>query len=77
MRECRGVTCLGFFLVGAGVGAALALLLAPTSGAETRKYVSRRAEDGKDYLAGKGKNLRKQAQGALDKGKGLASRFAH
>ena len=77
MAECRGVSYLGCFLGGVAVGGLVALMFAPTSGAETRKYVSRRAEDGKDYLVGKGKDLRKQAEGAFEKGKGMASRLAH
>lgn len=76
MGNYRAAPYIGFFLLGAGVGAAVALLLAPTSGAEARKYVSRRAEDGKDFLVEKGKDLRKQAESAFEKGKGLASRFA-
>jgi len=64
-------------LAGAAVGGLVALIFAPTSGAETRKYVSRRAEDGKDFLVGKGKDLRKQAEGAFEKGKGMASRLGH
>ncbi len=77
MADYRGISYLGCFLAGAAVGGLVALMFAPTSGAETRKYVSRRAEDGKDYLVGKGKDLRKQAEGAFEKGRGLASRLAH
>ncbi len=77
MADCRGISYLGCFLAGAAVGGLVALMLAPTSGAETRKYVSRRAEDGKDFLVGKGRDLRKQAEGAFEKGKGMASRLAH
>jgi len=77
MADYRGVSYFGCFLGGVAVGGLVALMFAPTSGAETRKYVSRRAEDGKDYLVGKGKDLRKQAEGAFEKGKGMASRLAH
>ncbi len=77
MVQHRGVSYVGFFLAGLSLGAALALLLAPRSGKETRKYVSRKAENGKDYVAARGRDLRKQAQEAVEKGKGLASRFTH
>lgn len=77
MADYKGISYVGFFLAGAVVGGLVALMFAPTSGAEARKYISRRAEDGKDFLVGKGKDLRKQAEGAFEKGKGLASRFAH
>ncbi len=42
-----------FFVAGAGIGAALALLLAPKSGRETREMIARTANDGRDYIAGK------------------------
>jgi gas vesicle protein len=77
MADCRGVSYLGCFLAGAVVGGFVALMLAPTSGAEARKYMSRKAEDGRDYLLTKGKDLRKQAEGAFEKSKGMASRLAH
>ena len=36
------------FLVGASVGAALALLFAPATGEETREYLGKRAKEGRD-----------------------------
>jgi gas vesicle protein len=42
-----------FFVAGAGIGAALALLLAPKSGRETREIIARTANDSRDFLAGK------------------------
>ncbi len=77
MAECKGLSYFGFFLAGAVVGGFAALMLTPASGAEARKYMSRKAEDGRDFLLTKGKDLRKQAEGAFDKGKGMASRLAH
>src|SRR6266436_498918 len=43
-----------YFLAGAGIGAALAVLLAPRSGRETREWISSTANDGKDFVASKG-----------------------
>jgi gas vesicle protein len=77
MADYRGLSYFGFFAAGVVVGGLVALMLAPTSGTETRKYVSRKAEDGRDYLLTKGKDLRKQAEDAFEKGKGMASRLAH
>lgn len=76
MSECRGASYLAFLLVGVGIGAGLALLFAPQSGKETRKYLARRAEDGKEYMTSVGKEIRKQAEDVVDKGKGLAARLA-
>ncbi|HYR87562.1 MAG TPA: YtxH domain-containing protein [Terriglobia bacterium] len=42
-----------FFLAGAGIGAALAVLFAPKSGRETRDWLSNTANDSKDYVANK------------------------
>jgi len=42
-----------FFMAGAGIGAALALLFAPKSGRETREFIARRATDSRDFLTNK------------------------
>ena len=42
-----------FFLAGAGIGAVVALLLAPKSGRETRELLTRTANDSRDFLANK------------------------
>lgn len=39
-----------FFLVGAAVGAAAAVLYAPQSGEETRAYLRSKAQEGGDYI---------------------------
>jgi len=76
MSECRGTSYLAFLLVGVGIGAGLALLFAPRSGKETRKYLARRAEDGKEYMTSVGREIRKQAEDVVGKGKDLAARLA-
>jgi gas vesicle protein len=47
----------GFFLLGAAIGAAAALLLAPESGARTRRRLVRKGEEVSDYLIDAGKEL--------------------
>src|SRR5215475_9666069 len=42
-----------FFVVGAGIGAVLALLFAPKSGRETRELIARTANDSRDFLTNK------------------------
>ena len=42
-----------FFLAGAGIGAVVALLLAPKSGRETREMIARTASDGRDFITNK------------------------
>jgi gas vesicle protein len=45
-----------FFLImaGMGIGAGVALLFAPKSGRDTRKYLSRMAEDSRDKVVDTG-----------------------
>ncbi len=73
MSENNGGSKLAFFLAGMGVGAILALLYAPQSGKETRDYLSMKAEQGRDYLANKGRELREQAGDLVEKGKDLVA----
>jgi gas vesicle protein len=74
MANCNGSTKVAYFLAGLGIGAAVALLLAPLSGEETRKRIVDKAQEGKDYVATKGRELRKQAGDLVDQGKDLVSR---
>ncbi len=48
----RGEAGIGSFLVGAALGAGLALLLAPQSGEETRREIARRARRAQDAAQG-------------------------
>jgi len=77
MLDCRHAAFAGFFLAGVGIGAGVALLLAPKSGRETRRLISRKTEDGMDFVAAKGRGLRRQAEDTLERGKELASRLTH
>lgn len=63
-----------FFLAGLGIGAILALLLAPKSGKETRDFLAQKADEGRDYVRNKGAELRKQAEDAVEKGKDLVTK---
>ena len=46
-------SALPFFLTGLGTGIALTLLLAPLSGAATRRLIGRKVEDGEDWMTGR------------------------
>ncbi|MCL5005122.1 MAG: YtxH domain-containing protein [Acidobacteria bacterium] len=63
---------LGMVAAGAGIGAVTALLYAPQSGKETRKLISRKAEDSVDYVTERGRDIRKQAEEAFEKGREFA-----
>ena len=57
-----------------GIGAVLALLFAPKSGKETRDFLTEKAEEGRDYVTARGRDLRKQAEDVVDKAKDVVSK---
>ena len=57
MSDTRAGDRAAFFLLGAAIGAAAALLMAPASGAQTRKRLRRQGEEVADYLIDAGKEL--------------------
>lgn len=65
MREGCGGACLVSFLVGASLGAAAALLMAPESGERTRRRLRRAAEDAQDYVDDIGGRLGDKADQTL------------
>ena len=61
-----------FFLVlGAMIGAATALLLAPRSGPETRKLIMTKAREGADLVVARSKNVAEKTSEYVDRGKEL------
>jgi len=74
MSEDTGTSKVGFFLAGLGIGAVLALLFAPRSGKETRDLIVQKAEEGRDFVVTKTDELRKQAEEAVEKGRGLVTK---
>jgi gas vesicle protein len=73
MSENNGGSNFAFFVAGLGIGALLALLFAPKSGEETRDLIAQKATEGRDYVATRGKELRRQAEELVDKGKDLVN----
>lgn len=67
---------LVWFLAGTAIGAAVALLFAPASGAETRSRIGRRTEEGKDALADSGRELLDKGRDLYDKGRRIADEAA-
>jgi len=65
---------VSFFLVGLGVGALLGVLFAPKSGEETRDYLSKRADDGREFAQKEARELRERADELIERGKDVASR---
>lgn len=58
-----------YFLMGLGIGALIGILFAPQSGEQTRELIADRADEGRDYLLRKGREVRDQASSFADRGK--------
>jgi gas vesicle protein len=65
---------VSYFLVGLGVGALVGVLFAPKSGEDTREYLAKRADDGREFAQKKAKELRERADELIERGKDVASR---
>jgi len=65
---------VSYFLVGLGVGALMGVLFAPKSGEDTREYLSKRADDGRDFAQRKARELRDRADDLIEKSKEVTSR---
>lgn len=73
MNENNGGSKMVYFLAGLGIGAIVALLYAPQSGDETREYLTRKADQSRDYVSGRGRELRRQAEELVEKAKDLVT----
>jgi len=73
-----GASDVLLFIVGAGIGIGLGMLLAPKAGSETRDAIRGRVNEGKDYLARQGRDLSREianrASTLADKASGLAGK---
>src|SRR4030042_3211432 len=58
-----------FFVLGGFVGAAIALLLAPRSGEETRKLIALKTREGAEYLSNRTQEVKDKTGGLIDRGK--------
>jgi gas vesicle protein len=63
-----------YFAFGLGLGLAVGVLFAPKSGGETREFLRAKADEGKDYLRGRGEELRGQANELVERGRTVITR---
>lgn len=68
MDDSKG---LSYFLLGLGVGVAVGIVFAPTSGQETRGRIRSRALEGGDYLKRRSDDIRESATDLVDRGKNV------
>ncbi|MEO7142577.1 MAG: YtxH domain-containing protein [Bryobacteraceae bacterium] len=67
---------LVWFLVGAAVGASVALLYAPASGNVTRRKLARTAQDGRETLEDSGRDMLDRGRELYEKGRKIADEAA-
>ncbi len=60
-----------FFIIGAFLGAATALLLAPKTGEETRRILASKARESADFVATRGRDVAEKTSDYLGRGKEL------
>jgi gas vesicle protein len=60
-----------FFILGGFIGAAIALLLAPRSGEETRRLIAMKTRESADFIASRAKEVSEKTGGLVDRGKEL------
>jgi gas vesicle protein len=65
-----------WFLTGAALGAAVALLYAPQSGEETRRLIGDRAKEGRDVLADSGRDMMDRGRDLYERGRKMADEAA-
>jgi gas vesicle protein len=58
-----------WFLMGAALGAACALLYAPKTGKETRDLITQKAQEAQDAVSGTSRDMYERGKDVLDKGK--------
>jgi gas vesicle protein len=72
MSDSRVGDQAAFFLLGAAIGAAAALLLAPASGEKTRRRLARKGEEAADYMIDAGKELVEKCEDLYERSGELA-----
>ena len=77
MSDMRAGDRAAFFLLGAAIGAAAALLMAPASGARTRRRLVRRSEEVADYLIDAGKELVERCEDLYERSGELVEDATH
>ena len=65
-------TTLLWFIAGAAIGASIALLYAPQTGRDTRRFLTKKARQHGDAISDLGRDIADKGRDLYKKGKGLA-----
>jgi gas vesicle protein len=77
MKDTRSGDRITFFLLGTVIGAVAALLVAPASGARTRRTLRRKGENAADYVVEAGKELAERCEDLYTRSGELVGEAAH
>ena len=67
---------LVWFTAGAAIGATIALLYAPQSGKDTRRYLNKKTRHGREVLAEAGSDLADKGKDLFEQGRRMADQAA-
>lgn len=67
---------LVWFTAGAAIGATIALLYAPQTGKETRRYLGKKTRHGRDVLAEAGGDIAEKGKELFEQGRRMADQAA-
>jgi gas vesicle protein len=71
IRDDEGSNRIAWFLTGAVVGATVALLFAPKSGKQTRKFISDKTQEGREAVSGTSQDLLEAGKDMFERGRKL------
>ena len=71
MTQEEGTSTLAWFLTGVVIGAAVAVLIAPKSGKDTRHFISERTQKSKDAVTETSKDMVEASKEMFDRGRKL------
>jgi len=67
----NGSSTLAWFITGAVIGATVAVLYTPRTGKETRRYISKRTQQGREVLTETSKDLMDAGKDMFERGRKL------
>lgn len=76
MADDDGSSRMLWFIAGAAIGVSAAMLLAPMTGAETRRKIAETTEQGKTALAESGKDVFERGREMFERGQKLVDEAA-